>query len=315
MAADGDLTKVATASDWLSLVEAVAAGQISMLDVIGNNRPEPGDYFGHVQCSRAFMMLMTDTRIVKRLAADIEDEIAERLGGRLTDDLKTAVASKDGSRRMAKLASLHTEMAATSPAILTGATFDECLQQYLKIMGHLERLWTDSCDLYRRGQYPLAMFTAILLLEEMGKVGLIWRELLGYDQPRSMVGELGGIGRDHRRKAFMAVVAGAVVNARLDRILGLKTVRQVLQDAESGKLEKMRQACLYVDYVDGAVTTPGERIGQEQAKLFVVLAGEIWAETYGHFPFEFERMIELVNAFEVELGYGREQIQGDAQAA
>jgi AbiV family abortive infection protein len=166
----------------------------------------------------------------------------------------------------------------------------------------------------RREHYPLATFTAILLLEEMGKVGLIWHELLSYDAPRSTVRELKGIGRDHRQKAFIAVVAGAVVNARLDRILGLKVVRQALQDAESGKLEGIRQACLYVDYVDGVVTIPGERIGREQAKLFVVLAGEIWAETYGHLPFEFERMIELVSAFEVELGYSREQIYGPGQA-
>ena len=47
----------------------------------------------------------------------------------------------------------------------------------------------------------------------------------------------------------------------------------------------------------------------------MVLAGEIWAETYGHLPFEFERMIELVSDFEAELGYSREQIYGKEQAA
>jgi len=312
---NGDLTKVVTEADWLALVEAVADGQLSMMDIIRNNRPEPGDYFGHVHCSRTFIILLHDERIAKRLSAEIQGAIGRVSGDKKSKNPEAATASKDGLRRFIKMGRLRAEMATNNPCLLNGATFDECLQQYLKIVGHLEQLWTDSRDLYRRRHYPLATFTAILLLEEMGKIGLIWDELLAYDRPRSTVKELNGVGRDHRQKAFMGVVAGSLINARLDRILGVKTVRQVIQDAESGKLEAIRQACLYVDYVDGAVTTPGERIGQEQAKLFVVLAGEIWAETYGHFPFEFERMIELVSAFEIELGYTREQIHSELEIA
>lgn len=310
MTPDGDLTKIVTEADWLALVEAVAGGSLSMMDVIRSNRPEAGDYYGHVQCSRAFIMLMQNERVLKQPSTKIKATINQQSGCKQTADLNAAVASKEGLRRFIKMTGLHAEMADNNPSLLNGSTFEECLQQYLKIVGHLERLWTDSRDLYRRGHYPLAAFTAILLLEEMGKIGLIWRELMAYDSPRSTVKKLNGIGRSHRQKAFMGVAAGALINTRLDRILGIKVVRQIIQDAESGKLETIRQACLYVDYVDGSVTTPGERIGQDQAKLFVLLAGEIWAETYGHFPFEFERMIELVSTFETELGYTNEQIYG-----
>ena len=232
-----DLRGVVNKDQWLELVEAVADGRLSMMEVIKINRPEPGDYFGHVQCSRAFHMLMNDERILKRLAAELAETIKEKSGGKLSQEFNKAAASKDGVRRFMKMGGLHKEMWETSPRLLTGATFEECLEQYLKIMRHLEGLWTDSRDLFRREHYPLATFTAILLLEEMGKIGLLWHELLTYDMPRSTVRELSGIGRDHRQKAFIAVVAGAVVNTRLDRILGLKVVRQVLQDAESGKLE------------------------------------------------------------------------------
>ena len=315
MAPDSKLTAEATEADWLTLVEAVAEGRLPLMDLMRNNRAKAGDYFGHVQCSRAFIMLMQDERIVRRLSSEIQETINRLSDGRQTANLNAAVASKDGVRRFVKMSGLHAEMANTNPSLLNGSTFEECLQQYLKILGHLEQLWTDSRDFYRRGRYPLATFTAILLLEEMGKIGLIWHELLAYDRPRSTVRKLNGVGRNHRQKAFMGVVAGAVVNARLDRILGLQAVRQAIQDAESGKLETIRQACLYVDYVDGEVATPRERIGQEQAKLFVLLGGEIWAETYGHFPFEFERMIALVSAFETELGYTHEQIHGTPEKA
>ncbi|WP_158744360.1 AbiV family abortive infection protein [Acidisphaera sp. L21] len=292
----------ATAEQWLAFVEAVADGHVSIMEVMKANRSEPGDYFGHVQSSRVSMMLLRDERILKRLAIEIGASIDRISAGKHSADLNASVASKDGLRRLLKITKLHVEMADNSPSLLTGSTFEECLQQYLKVLGHLEQLWTDSRDLYRGGHFPLATFTSILLLEEMGKVGLIWHELLAYDSPRSAATELRDVGRNHRQKAFMGVMAGALINARLDRIVGLNAVRQVIQDAESGRLETLRQACLYIDYVDGAVATPGERIGQEKAKLLVLLAGEIWAEAYGHFPFEFERMIGTVSAFEAELG-------------
>jgi hypothetical protein len=48
---------------------------------------------------------------------------------------------------------------------------------------------------------------------------------------------------------------------------------------------------------------PGERIGADTARFFVVLAGELMAELLGHFPWEFERMLKDVIDFEVEIGF------------
>ncbi len=114
--------------------------------------------------------------------------------------------------------------------------------------------------------------------------------------------DMGQLGRDHRKKHFMAVMAGAIVNSRLDRILGLQYVRKLLQDVESGKLEQLRQSCLYIDMVDGKVVKPEEVVGPSTAMFFAVLAGELLAENLGHFPWEFRRMMEKVTAFEIELG-------------
>lgn len=309
------LDDVASEADWATLVEHVASGRLSLLDLIKTHQPERDDYFSHVQYSRAFAMLMTDVRVLERLRVEIHDVIERSEADSRPTDLEAVGRSKDAVRRFLKLSDFHQALSSTGPSLLGGSTFEECLAQYLRITEHLEKLWTDSADLYRRGHYPLATFTAILLLEEMGKVGRLWHELLAYDAPKAKARTLTEKGRNHRLKAFAGVVAGALVNARLDRILGLEAVRRLLQEAESGRLEQVRQACLYIDFVDGSVVTPSERIDEEQARLFVVFAGEIWAETFGNLPSEFKRMIDLVSAFERELGYNDEQIYGRTQAA
>ena len=56
--------------------------------------------------------------------------------------------------------------------------------------------------------------------------------------------DLGQLGRDHRKKHFMGVISGAVINERLDRIVGEKRISALLQDADSGKIEGFRQSCL-----------------------------------------------------------------------
>lgn len=34
-----------------------------------------------------------------------------------------------------------------------------------------------------------------------------------------------------------------------------------------------------------------------------VLAGELWAEMLGHFPWEFDTMIRKVSAYEIRVGF------------
>ncbi len=110
----------------------------------------------------------------------------------------------------------------------------------------------------------------------------------------------------------MGVISGAVVNTRLDRVLGSKPIKQVLQYAESGKLETLRQSCLYIDLRVGHPIRPDDVITQDTAKFFAVLAGELWAEIIGHFPWEFEAMLEKVIAFELEIGFPEDQVRRNA---
>jgi AbiV family abortive infection protein len=304
--AEGDEERPTGEDNFNRLREQLVSGEISVLSVfeLGSNdwRSQP-DYEAYVMYFRAAHMIMSDVRILERLRAELDDEFEKRTGKKLNHPkIHEAIKSKDGARRLAKLNVLHAEAYRDGAPLIIASTFEEALEQYLGLIAHVEQLWDDACKLYREGHYPLSTFVSILTVEEVGKLGRIWNDLLAWDRPPSSNPTLGLIGRDHRKKHFMAVMAGAVVNARLDRILGLKMVRKLLQDVESGKLEQLRQSCLYIDVVDGKVVKPEDVVDISTASFFVVLAGELWAETLGHFPWEFQRMIEKVTAFEIELG-------------
>jgi hypothetical protein len=47
---------------------------------------------------------------------------------------------------------------------------------------------------------------------------------------------------------------------------------------------------------------PSDVIDAERARVLTVLAGELMAEVRGHFPWEFERMLGNVIAFERAIG-------------
>ncbi|MCC8959303.1 AbiV family abortive infection protein [Bradyrhizobium sp. Pear77] len=306
MSTEGDQENRVGENHFDRLREQLASGEVSVLSVFefGSSKwRTQHDHEAYVMYSRATQMLMSDVRILKRLMVELDAEFERRAGKRIDHpSINAAVKSKDGARRVAKLNQFHAEAYRDGASLIVASTFAEALEQYLALVAHVERLWDDACKLYRERHYPLSTFLSILTVEEVGKLGRLWNDLLAWDSPASSNPTLGLLGRDHRKKHFMAVMAGAVVNARLDRILGLKEVRKLLQDVESGKLEQLRQSCLYIDVVDGKVVKPEDVVDCSTARFFVVLAGELWAETLGHFPWEFQRMIDKVTEFEIEVG-------------
>jgi AbiV family abortive infection protein len=80
---------------------------------------------------------------------------------------------------------------------------------------------------------------------------------------------------DHPGKHVLAAMSGALINARLDRLLGSEFVTRFLDDAEARKLERFRQDCLYLDWQDGALHVPAESVTADQAAQYVVLSGEV----------------------------------------
>jgi hypothetical protein len=91
-------------------------------------------------------------------------------------------------------------------------------------------------------------------------------------------------------------------------VLGKDIIRKILHQAESDELEKIRQSCLYIDVQDGRAVTPSKAIDAERARVLTVLAGELMAEVLGYFPWEFERMLDSVIAFERSIGMPEKKI-------
>jgi AbiV family abortive infection protein len=310
---DNDSNREEMSRKWDEMVEGLARGRLPVLDLLRETFSLPmseRDYLGYLQNFRNLVILMRGIRVNKRLHLEMVSELKRIQGDSQRKlDVDADFRAKDGRRLFAKLATARTEIFGDTPPLLTGSTFDECFDQYRSIIGYVEDLWHDGCEMYRRGHYPLATFISILAIEEIGKLDRLWWDLLSYDQPKIGSGSATGVMLNHRKKHFMGVISGAVVNARLDRILGVKAIKRVLQDADSGKIERLRQECLYLDVHDGKVSIPKQRIGVGMAKVFIVLAGELMAELLGHFPWEFERMLQDVIDFEVEIGLPAEVVR------
>lgn len=282
-----------------ALVSDILSRKVSLFDLL---RSAPsGDYFAFVHQMRLFHVLSRDLRVLAVLRDEMGERIAEAGGVPNDGEIERELARKDGARRFPKLVDERARAFNGQPSLLTGETFEVCLEQYKKLLSHVEKTWSEACQLYNVGNYPLAAFLSILVIEETGKLSRLPQDLMFYDVPRQPAPGA-PVDKNHRRKHFIGVVSGALINARLDRVLGKDVVRKVIHLAESDELEKIRQSCLYIDFLDRKAVTPSEVVDAERARVFTVLAGELMAEVLGYFPWEFERMLDSVIAFERAIG-------------
>jgi AbiV family abortive infection protein len=289
-----------------ALIKEIVAGRVSVMEVM---RSAPaGDYLAFVQQARLSRMLITDIGVLERLMIEMREKMVEAGADPDNRDIDKELARKDGARRFPKLLEERTDAINTQPSLLTAATFPERLAQYKTLIAYVEKLWADACELFHRGNFPMAAFMSILVIEETGKLARLVEELIYLDAPMPLAGKP-AVQKSHRKKHFMGVMSGALINARLERILGKDTVRRILHEAESDELEKTRQRCLYIDMAEGRAVTPTERIGEPRARELSILAGELMAEILGHFPWEFERMMENVVCYERRLGLPEKKIE------
>ena len=289
-----------------TMIDEICAGRVSILQLI---RSAPsGDYRAFVSQARLSLMLMSDPRILPLLNAEMRAEMIEVGVDPNNCDIEKELALKDSKRRFTKLAEERARAVNTQPSLLTATTFEARLEQYQILIAYVEKQWDDACAMFQRGNFPIAAFLSILVIEEIGKLSRLAEELIYFDAPVASPSPA-VVERSHRRKHFIGVASGALINARLDRVLGKGKVRQIIHEAESDELEKTRQACLNIDVENGRAVTPGERISEGRARDLTILAGELMAEALGHFPWEFKRMIEHVMAFERSVGLPEEKIK------
>lgn len=230
-------------------------------------------------------------------------------------EISEKLVAKDQLRRFLRYTAVQNELLETGKSLVAADSYEAGYERFKRVVVHAERLWDDSCGLFLQGRYPTALAIAITCLEEVGKIGVARFQLVleanardrGASPPQPIhVSRRKHPFYSHPQKLLLAAGAGALVNARLDRILGLKRVVGFLDRVERGQIEPLRQSCLYSDVDSQQLLLPYERIHKEDAEFFVVLAGELLAEVAGLEPPEWERLLARVKEFEQRIGHSYE---------
>jgi len=168
------------------------------------------------------------------------------------------------------------------PSMLTDAT-----------RAHYEKYWRLAREMYVAGEYPLAAFLAITLIEEIGKIPLLEEALGGNAEAKKEF-------RSHRDKYVNAVGATLAVNMRVSRVYGRDESR-FAQWFRDGKLFQMRNSALYLELRGAHLVAPEEVIKRADALLLVCIAGEVYAEIQGRQtgtgPTEWQRILAEIDAF------------------
>jgi AbiV family abortive infection protein len=223
------------------------------------------------------------------------------------------IIKKRGIERFEKHCEVLFDLLHSGKALVKGSSLQEEEQQFNRLSRHVERLWDDSCKLLLAGSFPNALFLSLVCIEEAGKIGVAYFQILindsirnsgskpKYQETAAKSAKKKNSFYSHTKKHWLAAGSGAIVNSRLDGKLGISAIIKFLDDVENGEIEKLRQSCLYADHDGKNPIIPHERIRKETARFYVVLAGELLANILG-IGSESYRLIQKVNEFEETIG-------------
>jgi AbiV family abortive infection protein len=248
----------------------------------------------------------TSERDVEQLIQDV----AANCSKDVRDEARGKALQKNTKSRFDNYCNISNELIVSGPSLLPGTSAEADAVTFEMLVTNVEKVWLDSCRLFRAESYPTSLFLAILCIEETGKVG-VERFNLALNETKRQQGAAivrASSGRkknnfySHTKKHILAAGAGALINARLDRILGLERVIVFLDEVENNKIEDLRQHCLYIDHDGVRAVLPYESINADTAQFYIVLAGELMAESLGVEPDRFEALITQVEEFERSVG-------------
>lgn len=173
-------------------------------------------------------------------------------------------------------------------------------EQWLALSAHVEGLWWDAIRALAAGSHAVATFMALTTVEEVGKLAVARLEVVL--RAHGVVPKVVPTTRRrsafyrHDKKYLVAATSTALVNARMRRLYGEPWVQRLLDDAETGRLARLRSAALYADAVEGQLRIPSDIIDRDEAVLYVASAGELLAEVQID-PDEWKRLIADVDSF------------------
>lgn len=150
---------------------------------------------------------------------------------------------------------------------------DEATNLCVDLSMHIEKTWDVAVELYRKQNYPLSNFLSILVIEEIGKLVPLFRDLGKSSEIHFSVQ------RKHKLKHLVPIYRGVLINSRLMRVLGKNKIEAIISSAENEDIEKIRQKCLYIDTHDNKLNIP--KIPKQQALEYLILSGELMLEIIG----------------------------------
>lgn len=236
----------------------------------------------------------------------------------LTPDVRAKVdrnlAEKDVARRFIEFTDLLNGILQGEKPVVAGDTVEERAAQYEQLAEHARGLWRDAVVMFERGRFGTATFLAIACMEEVGKGGVArFQVAVGRLPPSEADTDARGTRKrrkstlySHPQKHVLVAAQGALINSRLDHLLGFERVKQFVDDVEAGRIERLRQAALYADHAGTKLLVPEDRISEEMALFHLILAGELMAEVLGFEPETWNALLDEVNQFEQAHGYVRE---------
>lgn len=110
-----------------------------------------GDYFARVQMMRFFQIASSDIDLLKRMSSEMKKKMDEAGFEPDDNEISQELWRRDGARRMTRLNEIMREAFTTNRSLLTGETFEECLDQYERLLDHVEKTWSGACGLFLNG--------------------------------------------------------------------------------------------------------------------------------------------------------------------
>ncbi len=221
----------------------------------------------------------------------------------ITEHAMRALSAKDGVRRFKLSVRIMSDLLHEGPALLQGSQ-EQRDSDWIRCASSVVALWLAAVDAWRRGSPSVAAALSITSLEETGKLAVERWRLWGVTSiipPPDTEWSRTRLFRDHITKHVLAAMTGALINARLDRVLGAEFVSSVLDDAETGRLARFREDCLYLGRKNGVLHVPTESVSSKIAARYVALSGEVLAEILPD-PAAWARFLKRVQEFEQAAG-------------
>ena len=245
--------------------------------------------------------------IIKFLYPEVENPQAlERMTRVDPNDVAEVVQDLDVERRFLLSMSVTRDLMRADQPLIRGKNQTEKEIAFDRCCTYLWWSWAVARGLLKAQAYSHATAVAIICIEETGKLSVERFRLSTLDFSQMELGEseLRASFTNHHTKHVLAAFWGALMNSEIHRILGLPFVAKFLDDAESKKLETLRQSCLYMERKsDGTLHIPIEVIQKDDAVRYVALAGEIFVEMLaGLASASYKDLISDLTKFEIEEG-------------